>query len=301
MAPGSERGLNSKYERSFMETLQGKLDRCSINTATLGHREPLSVTIDRIARAGFGGIAPWRHEVEAGDVRQLAKQIRAHGLTVTGYCRSTYLPATTRKGFEANIASNKAALRDAAELNARCFVMVVGGMPEGSRDLDAARAQVAEGISELLETARQVGVPLALEPLHPMYAANRSVLNTIAQALDLCERIDPQGASGALGIAIDIYHCWWDPDVFQSIRSAGKARRILAYHVSDSLRDTGDMLLDRGMMGDGVVDLRALRRCVESSGYAEHVEVEIFSAQNWWRRDPEEVLLTCTERLQVVC
>jgi sugar phosphate isomerase/epimerase len=284
-----------------METLQGRLDRCSINTATLGHREPLSVTIDRIAKAGFGGIAPWRHEVEAGDVRQMAKQIRAHGLTVTGYCRSTYLPAATRGEFEANIASNKAALHDAAELNARCFVMVVGGMPEGSRDICAARAQVSEGVAELLDTAKQVGVPLALEPLHPMYAADRSVLNTIAQALDLCERIDPKGASEALGIAIDIYHCWWDPDLFQSIQSAGMAHRILAFHVSDWLRDTGDMLLDRGMMGDGVVDLRALRRCVESSGYAEHVEVEVFSAKNWWRRDPDEILLACAERLQVVC
>ncbi|SAL29219.1 sugar phosphate isomerase/epimerase family protein [Caballeronia humi] len=284
-----------------METLQGRLDRCSINTATLGHREPLGVTIDRIARAGFGGIAPWRHEVEAGDARQLAKQIQAHGLTVTGYCRSTYLPAATRREFEANIASNKAALNDAAELNARCFVMVVGGMPEGSRDLDAARAQVSEGVAELLETARRVGVPLALEPLHPMYAANRSVLNTIAQALEMCERIDPQGASGALGVAIDIYHCWWDPHLLQSIGAAGKARRILAYHVSDWLRETSDMLLDRGMMGDGVVDLRALRGCVEAAGFKEHVEVEIFSARNWWRRDPDEVLLTCARRLQDVC
>jgi sugar phosphate isomerase/epimerase len=283
-----------------MSTLQGRLERASINTATLGHREPLHLSIDRIARAGFGGIAPWRHEVEAADVEQIAKQIRAHGLTVTGYCRSTYLPALTRADFTANIESNKAALRDAAELGARCFVMVVGGLPLGSRDLHGARRQVAEGIAELLDTARQLNVPLALEPLHPMYAANRSVLNTIAQALELCERVDPD-RTGMLGIAIDIYHCWWDPCLHASIAAAGAAGRILAYHVSDWLHDTSDMLLDRGMMGDGVVDLPDLRKRVESAGYSGLVEVEIFSARNWWRRDIDETLITCAERLQTVC
>ena len=127
---------------TIMRNLKGRLDLCSINTATLGHREPLSLTIDRIARAGFGGIAPWRHEVEKADVAQIAKQIKALDLTVTGYCRSTYLPAATRAQFVANIDENKAALRDAATLGARCFVMVVGGLPEGSRDLNGARAQV---------------------------------------------------------------------------------------------------------------------------------------------------------------
>lgn len=283
-----------------MKTTQGILERSSINTATLGHREPLRVTIDRIAKAGFGGIAPWRREVEAEDVKKIAKQIRSHGLTVTGYCRSTYLPALTRTEFDANIESNKAALRDAAELDARCFVMVVGGMPEGSRDIHAARSQVAEGVAQLLESARELGVPLALEPLHPMYASNRSVLNTIEQALDLCNVADPH-RTGPLGIAIDIYHCWWDPRLHTSIEAAGAAGRILAYHVSDWLQDTKDMLLDRGMMGDGVVDLRDFGDRVKRAGYVGFTEVEIFSAQNWWRRDIEEILTTCAERVRTVC
>lgn len=283
-----------------MRNLQGRLDLCAINTATLGHREPLSRTIDRIAKAGFGGVAPWRREIEQADLAQIARQIRALGLTVTGYCRSTYLPAATSAGFMANVEANRAALRDAATLGARCFVMVVGGLVEGSRDLESARNQVSEGIAMLLETARDCGVPLALEPLHPVYAAGRAVLNTIAQALHLCERVDAD-RSGQLGIAIDVYHCWWDPALAESIEAAGRANRILAYHVCDWLRETRDVLLDRGMMGDGVIDLPAIRRRVEQAGYDGLVEVEIFSGQNWWQRDPEEVLATCAQRLQSVC
>jgi len=283
-----------------MNSLKGRLDRCSINTATLGHREPIGVTIDRVARAGFGGIAPWRREVEGADVGQVARQIRALGLTVTGYCRSTYLPSLTVAGLRENIESNKAALRDAALLGAQCFVMVVGGMPAGSRDLSQAREQVAEGVAELLAYARELGVPLALEPLHPMYAANRSVLNTVAQALDLCKRLDAD-ASGMLSVAIDVYHCWWDPLIETAIAAAGADNRIAAFHVSDWLHDTTDMLLDRGMMGDGVVALQAMRNSVERAGYEGFVEVEIFSQKDWWRRDPDEVLATCAERLQAVC
>ncbi|BBU30870.1 hypothetical protein BTHE68_46040 [Burkholderia sp. THE68] len=283
-----------------MRNLQGRLDLCAVNTATLGHREPLSVTIDRVAAAGFGGIAPWRHEVENANVDELARQIRDVGLSVTGYCRSTYLPATSREQFAANIDANKAALRDAATLGARCFVMVVGGLPEGSRDLHGARAQVIEGIGELVETARDCGVPLALEPLHPMYAADRAVINTLAQALDICAELDPDHA-GNLGVALDIYHCWWDPALRASIARAGQDDRLLAFHVCDWLRETRDLLLDRGMMGDGVVDLSDIRKSVEHAGYDGLVEVEIFSKENWWRRDPDEVLRICAERLQSVC
>ncbi|SDR51727.1 Sugar phosphate isomerase/epimerase [Paraburkholderia fungorum] len=283
-----------------MRNLHGRLDLCAINTATLGHREPLDRTIDRIARAGFGGIAPWRREVEEGDVSQFARQIRALDLTVSGYCRSTCLPAATRAEFNANVEANRAAIRDAAVLGARCFVMVVGGIVPGSRDLDGARAQVTDGISMLMDTAREYGVPLALEPLHPMYAANRAVINTIAQAMTICETVDPD-RSGLVGIAVDVYHCWWDPSLRASIAAAGKAGRITAYHVCDWLHDTHDMLLDRGMMGDGVIDLPAVRSCVEQAGYDGLVETEIFSAQNLWRRDPDEILAVCADRLQTVC
>jgi len=283
-----------------METLKGRLKSCSINTATLGHRENLDKTIERVARAGFGGIAPWRHEVEAGDVGRYARKIRDHNLTVTGYCRSTYFPASTLQERQANIDANIRALHDAAELNAKCFVMVVGGLPEDSRDLAGAREQVTNGISQLLEHAKLIGVPLAIEPLHPMYAANRSVISTIEQSLALCHRIDKEN-SGFLGIAIDIYHCWWDPMLDLSISSAGKEKRIYAYHVSDWLEPTQDMLLDRGMMGDGIVDLRAIRSHIEQAGYEGMVEVEIFSRDKWWKEHPTDVLSLCAERLQMLC
>jgi sugar phosphate isomerase/epimerase len=281
-----------------MESLH--LTRCSINTATLGHREPLEVTIDRIAKTGFGGLAPWRHEVEATDVSKIAKQIRALELKVTGYCRSTYFPAATEELRLANIQSNIRALNDAAELGAECFVMVVGGLPEGSCNLSAARSQVQDGIGALLEAARKLDVRLAIEPLHPMYAGERSVINTIDQANALARELDPHN-DGFLGIAVDVYHCWWDPELEAAISSTGKDNRIFAYHVSDWLVPTTDMLLDRGMMGDGVIELKRLRQSVENAGYAGMVEVEIFSRNNWWKLPPAQVLQTCAERLQSVC
>jgi len=277
-----------------------RLARCSINTATLGHRETIDVTIDRIAKAGFGGLAPWRHEVEAAGVSKIARQIRALELKVSGYCRSTYFPAATQAQRLVNIQSNVRALNDAAELGAECFVMVVGGLPEGSRDLSAARTQVRDGIGALLEAARKLGVRLAIEPLHPMYAGERSVINTIDQANVIARELDPHN-DGFLGIAVDVYHCWWDPRLEAAVSSIGKDDRIFAYHVSDWLVPTNDLLLDRGMMGDGVIDLRGFRRNVENAGYAGMVEVEIFSRDNWWKRPPDQVLQTCAARLQSVC
>ncbi|MBU9135412.1 sugar phosphate isomerase/epimerase [Burkholderia multivorans] len=282
-----------------MNTLQGKLDRCAINTATLGHREPLHMTIDRVARAGFGGIAPWRHEVEATDISQIARQIRALELKVTGYCRSTYFPAPTTGERAANIESNIRAVNDAAQLGAECFVMVVGGLPANSRNLSAAREMVSDGIAALMTEATKVGVRLAVEPLHPMYAAERSVINTVEQALHLCRQLDPKNA--CLGIAVDVYHCWWDPRLAESVSAAGSEGRIAAYHVSDWLTPTNDMLLDRGMMGDGVIDLKETRRMVETAGYSGMTEVEIFSRDVWWKVPPDEVLNCCAERMQSVC
>ena len=281
-----------------MESLH--LTRCSINTATLGHREPIDVTIDRIAKAGFGGLAPWRHEVEAADVSKIAKQIRALDLKVTGYCRSTYFPASTQEQRQANIQSNVRALNDAAELGAQCFVMVVGGLPEGSRDLSATRMQVQDGIGALLEAARKLAVPLAIEPLHPMYAGERSVVNTIDQAHAIARELDPHN-NGFLGVAVDVYHCWWDPQLEGALTSIGNENRILAYHVSDWLVPTTDLLLDRGMMGDGVIDLKRFRQSVENAGYVGMVEVEIFSRNKWWKLPPGQVLRKCAERLESVC
>jgi len=285
-----------------LRDLNGRLDLCALNTATLGHRAPIEEVIEQVARHGFGGVCPWRRDLEGRDVAAVARQIRDAGLQVSGYCRSTYLPGSDAAAFQAALADNRRAIDQAAILGAACFVMVVGSLPPGSRDLPFARAQVAEGTARLCEHARAAKVRLALEPLHPMYANDRSCLNTIEQALDLADQIDPApDGNPVLGVALDAYHIWWDPHLARDVQRAGRSERIFAYHVCDWLVPTRDLLTDRGMMGDGVVDLRALRREVEQAGYAGLVEVEIFSERDWWRRPPEEVLSACTSRLQACC
>ena len=176
-------------------------------------------------------------------------------------------------------------------------MLVVGGLPQGSKDLAGARRQVAEGIAAILPEARQAGVPLAIEPLHPMQAAERACVNTLEQALDICDALgeDGRSAPSALGVAVDVYHVWWDPKLEAQIARAGK-RRLLAYHICDWLVPTRDLLNDRGMMGDGVVDLPHTRGLMETAGYGGFHEVEIFSKLDWWQRDPDQVLAICKDR-----
>jgi sugar phosphate isomerase/epimerase len=285
-----------------MRNLCGRLELCSINTATLGHKAPIGETIDTVARFGFGGICPWRRDLEGQNVVAIARRIRQAGLKVSGLCRSTYIPATTRAGFLANVEDNRHAIDLAAALGAACFVLVVGSLPAGSRDLAGARHQVEEGVALMLEHARAIDMRLALEPLHPMYANDRSCLNTLAQALDMADALEPAPqAAPMLGVAVDLYHVWWDPDLWSNIKRAGEAHRILAFHVCDWLVPTRDLLTDRGMMGDGVVDIPLIRGAVEAAGYADQVEVEIFSDKHWWTRPADETLSVCVQRLQTVC
>ncbi len=282
-----------------MRNLANEFTCCSINTATLGFQAPISNIVEAVAKAGFKKLAPWRREVEGNDVKALARQIREAGLTLSGYCRSTYIPSETVAGFNTSIQSNKRALDDAATLGAPVFVMVVGSLPPNSRNLAAARKQVAEGIAELLDYGRSVGVRIGLEPLHPVYAADRSCLTLISEALDMCDAVEGNVSTPSLGVVIDCYHVWWDPYLQSAIKRAGN--RILGLHVCDWLRETKDVLNDRGMMGDGVIDIQSIRRQVEAAGYAGAVEVEIFSAANWWQRPMHETLAICHERLCSVC
>jgi sugar phosphate isomerase/epimerase len=283
-----------------MRDLSDRLDLLAINTATFGHQWPIEKTIDLLAERGVGGIAPWRREIEDADidVGDAARRIKGAGLTVTGYCRSSYLTGATETARAAAIDDNKRALDTAAAIGARCYIMVMGSVWDGSRDLKAARAQAFDGTAALLDHAREVGVPLALEPLHPMTAGDRSCLSTLAQALDWCETLDPD-RSGVIGVAADIYHIWWDPDLDTQIARAGPGR-LLGYHICDWLVPTRDLVTDRGMMGDGVVDLKAIRGEIEAAGYTGHCEAEIFSAENWWKRDPAETLDICIERFRNV-
>jgi sugar phosphate isomerase/epimerase len=208
--------------------------------------------------------------------------------------------ATTVAGLNAARDDNRRAVDEACELNAACLVLVVGALPGAlagkaeHKDIGLSRSQVDDGIAALLEYATNQRMPLAIEPLHPMYAADRACINTLEQALDVCDRLDPS-RSGMLGVAVDVYHVWWDPKLRDQIRRAGK-ERLLAFHVCDWLTPTTDMLNDRGMMGDGIIDIPKIRGWMEDCGYAGYSEAEIFSANNWWQRDSGEVLVTCVNR-----
>jgi sugar phosphate isomerase/epimerase len=264
----------------------------SINSITV-KAWSLQQLVEGCARAGIAAISPWRDIVQDFGVERAAKLIRAHGMAVTGLCRGGMFPAADAASRRAALDDNRRAIDEAAAIGAQCLVLVAGGLPKGSRDIAGARTQVREALHALLPDARAAGVPLAIEPLHPMFAADRACVNTLAQANELCEELG-EGA----GVAVDTYHVWWDPNVEKEIARAGK--NILAYHVNDWLVPTSDLLLDRGMMGDGVIDLRAIRALVERAGYRGHCEVEILSAKNWWTRDPDEVLRVCIERHQTV-
>jgi sugar phosphate isomerase/epimerase len=272
----------------------------SINTATVRAQWPLDRIVDECARRGIHAISPWRDQVAAVGLDAIARRIRDAGLELSGYCRGGMFPAADAAGRQRALDDNRRAVDEAKTLDAACLVLVVGGLPgalEGKpahKDIAAARQDVRDGIAATLEYARGVGMPLAIEPLHPMYAADRACVNTLEQALDLCDALDPQ-RSGALGVAVDLYHVWWDPKLQGQIERAGR-ERLLAFHVCDWLVPTRDLLTDRGMMGDGVIEIRKIREWVEAAGFAGYSEVEIFSAENWWKREGGEVLDTCIER-----
>ena len=222
---------------------------------------------------------------------------------LSGYCRGGFFTAADAAGLRAALEDNRRAVDEAKALGAPCLVLVAGALPgalagkPSYKDIGLARAQVHDGIAATLEYARGVGMPLAIEPLHPMQGADRACINTLEHALDICDALDP-GRTGALGVALDVYHVWWDPKLAGQIARAG-ADRLLAYHVCDWLVPTRDLLNDRGMMGDGIIELKKIRALVEAAGYAGHVEVEIFS-DAWWSRPADEVLDTCVARYQTV-
>ena len=256
----------------------------SLNTATVRRQWNLAQAIEGCARHAIRGISPWRDQVQELGLESSGKRIRDCGLTVTGLCRGGFF---TSKDW---LDDNRRAIEEAHALGAQCLVLVVGGLPSGSKDLIAARRQISESIEKILPEARNAGVPLAIEPLHPMQAADRACVNTLEQALDLCDALGE-----GVGVAVDVYHVWWDPKLESQIERAGR-KRILAYHICDWRVPTRDLLTDRAMMGDGVIDLKRIRNWMETAGYSGFHEVEIFSELDWWKRDPDEVLKTCKDR-----
>ena len=265
----------------------------SLNTATVKERWGLAECIEGCARHGIPGISPWRDVLQAMGVEEAARQIRDAGLTVTGLCRGGMFTAPDAAGRAAAIEDNRRAIAEAHAIGAACLVMVCGGLPPGSRDLPGAREMVREGLHAIMGEARDAGVTIALEPLHPMTCADRSVLATLGQALDLCEELG-RGS----GVALDVYHVWWDPDLARQMRRA--KGRIAAFHTCDWLVPTTDTVFDRGLPGDGVIDIPAIRAMAEEAGWPGGAEVEILS-RRWWARDPDEVLPLLKERHQSAC
>jgi len=268
----------------------------SLNLATTRQVWGFKDAVEGCLAQGVTAISPWRDQVAEIGLDEAARIVRANDLRVTGLCRGGMFPSADAAGRQAALDDNLRAIDEAAALGADCLVLVVGGLPEGSRDIAGAREQVAEGIAAMLPHARACNVPLAIEPLHPMYAADRACVNTIDQALDLCDLL-----GDGLGVAIDVYHVWWDPNLPAAIARAGRQNAIFAHHICDWLVPTKDMLLDRGMMGDGVIDLAGIRAMIEAAGFHGPQEVEIFSADNWWKRPGSEVLEVCKARFDTVC
>jgi sugar phosphate isomerase/epimerase len=267
----------------------------SINLATVREQWTLPEAVEACARLGIRAVDPWRDQVAACGLDTAVRAIKDAGLAVSGYCRGGMFTAPDAAGRRAAIDDNKRAIDEAAALGSECLVLVVGGLPQGSRDIGAARAMVRDGLAALLPYARNANMPLAIEPLHPMYAGDRACVNTLAQALDLCDAL-----GDGTGVAIDTYHVWWDPALQAQIARAGRDKRVLAYHICDWLIPTRDLLLDRGMPGDGVIDFACIGTWIAAAGYNGFTEIEIFSRLDWWTRPGEEVLSTCIERFRAI-
>jgi sugar phosphate isomerase/epimerase len=265
----------------------------SLNTVTVRDAWTLAQCIEGCARHGIPGISPWRDKLAELGVAQAAKRIRDAGLFVSGLCRGGMFPAADAAGRRAAIEDNRRAIEEAHAIGAQCLVMLGGGLPLGSKDLPGAREMFRDGLAAVLPEARAAGVTIALEPLHPMTCADRSVLSTLAQALDLCDEFGK-----GLGIALDVYHVWWDPALEAQIARAGQ--RIAAFHVCDWLVPTTDLVFDRGMPGDGVIDIPRIRALAEAAGYRGPCELELLS-RRWWAEDPDAVLRLAKERHALAC
>lgn len=262
--------------------------RLSLNQITINH-QTLAEAVDLCVKLGIKWIAPWRNRIQEIGVTRAARLLRESGLRVSSLCRGGFFPAPTAAQRLERIGDNLRAVEEAAEIGAPLLVLVCGGPSD--RDIDGARQMVADGIAALEPYAREHGIRLGIEPLHPMFAADRSVIVTLSQALDLALRFD----AATVGIVADVFHLWWDPQLYSQIdRAAG---RIFGFHISDWAVPLPGILAGRSMLGDGVIELRRIRAAVEKAGYSGPIEVEILNEQIW-AAPPEATLATVKTRYQ---
>ncbi len=254
------------------ETASPGISRLSFNQIT-AERATLKEVVEACARHGVPYVAVWRQKLADVGVKTAACLLRDAGVRVSSVCRGGMFPATTREERAARIEDNRRAVDEAAALGAAVLVLVCGAAPD--RDISAARRMVTDGIAELVPYARERGVRLGIEPMHPGFAAERSCITTLREGRRLAERFDPS----TVGVVADAYHIWWDPELYDQLARA--AGLLVGFHVSDWLVPARDVLMNRGMMGDGVIELCRIRAAVERAGYAGPIEVEIFNQAVW--------------------
>ena len=258
------------------------LSRLCIHTATT-KSWPIEVAMDKFSAAGVGGITVWRDALQDRDPAAIGDQLRSRNLDVVSLCRGGFFPADSDAGLQEAIDDNLKAIDEAAALGAPLIVLVCGAVP--GQPLPISRQQIIDGIAAVLPHAKACGVKLAIEPLHPMYADDRSAIGTLAQANHACDVIcDPD-----LGIALDVYHVWWDDQLEAQIRLTAAKNRLFAFHICDWMTPTSHILTDRGLMGEGCIDVPGIRAMVEAAGFDGFNEVEIFS-ERWWAKDQDEYL-----------
>jgi sugar phosphate isomerase/epimerase len=243
----------------------------------------LEEAVENYAEAGVAGITIWRQWLEGKDPAKAGDLIRSAGMKVVSLCRGGFYPALEVKSREESIEDNKRAIEDAAAMGAPLVVLVCGAVP--GQSLIESRKQITDGIAATLPLAEALGVKLGIEPLHPMYADDRSAINTLATANDVCDQLNHP----LVGIAFDVYHLWWDPELKVQTQRMLDANRLFAYHVCDWMTPTTDLLNDRGLMGEGCIDLRGIRALVERNGFDGMIEVEVFS-NRWWGQPTHEFL-----------
>jgi sugar phosphate isomerase/epimerase len=262
------------------------ISRLSLNQITLNNLT-LKESAEACVRHSLKWIGPWRQRIEEIGLADSARILRDSGLRVSGLCRGGFFPAPSLVERQKRIDDNLRAIDEAAELRAECLVLVCG--PAFDRDIGAARSMVADGIAAIVPHAKARGVRLGIEPLHPMFAADRSVIVTLGQALDLALQFD----AANVGIVVDAFHVWWDPRLREELRRA--SGRIVSYHVSDWSSVSGDIAKCRSMMGDGIIELRRIRKGVEEAGYTSPIEVEIMN-ESIWNRPADSVMEEMIER-----
>lgn len=241
----------------------------------------------KFAAAGVKGITVWRDALEGRDISKTGQLLRDEGLEIISLCRGGFFPDIDKSKRASSIDDNKRAIDEAAQLQTTMVVLVCGADPR--QPLEESRKQIQEGIQTLLPYAAAAGVRLAIEPLHPMYADTRSAINTLAQANDMAEALN----SPWVGVAVDVYHLWWDPSLEQEIKRCGRGGNLFAFHICDWNVPTTDLLLDRGLMGEGCIPIPKIRGWVEKAGFNGYYEVEIFSSK-FWKEDQSVFLRKIT-------